>query len=401
MRNFDDWLTAYVKFADVTEAPTHMHLWAGLSIIAGALERKVWLDMQRYRWYPNLYTLLVGPPEEIKKSSTVGPAISLLKKIPNIKFGPKTVTWEGLIKFFQDSQKDVEIAGDVEVHSPLYIYAAELGVFFDPSNAAFGQQMIDMYDGEEIDKSTKTSGSEYVEKPLLNLISCTTPEWIMGNMLPSMVGDGLFSRIIFLYADRGVRDIAWVDEHLSGEDRYVKQKLLDDLETISKLTGAAYLTPEARNFGREWYSEMRAKVRSGESKVLQRRQTQVVKVCMALAASKNSVTETGRLKITESIFRQSVEILDATDGQREKVVEILMKAKSPHHVDNILAYLKPEEVIGLQEFYLRVMNAVPRFEDFRQMVVSAREAGLLVVTTKEVNGKRDVTVSRAEPGAEK
>ncbi len=397
MRNFENWLDAYVKFSDVTEAPTHMHLWAGLSIISGALERKVWLDMKKYKWYPNLYTIFVGPPEEIKKSSTVGPAIQLLKKVPDIRFGPKTVTWEGLIKFFETNQKEVELHnGKKEIHSPLYVYAAELGVFFDPSNVSFCQQMIDMYDGEEIDKSTKSNGSEYVENPILNLISCTTPEWIRNNMLPSMIGDGLFSRIIFLYADKGVRDIAWVDEMVSDEDQDTKIKLIQDLEFISEISGPSFLTNEARDIGRSWYKDIKEKCRSGESKVLQRRQTQVVKVSMCLAASCESITESGRLKITGEIFEKAISILNDTDHQRDKVINILMKAKSPFHIDNILDHMKPNESIKMQDLYKKMINSVPRWDDFKSMIVSAREAGILEINSKETKNGKEIWVKRYE-----
>lgn len=395
MRNFEDWISAYVKYADVTEAPPHMHLWAGLSTISGALERKVWVDMKKYKWYPNLYTIFVGPPEEIKKSSTVGPAIQILKKVPGIRFGPKTITWEGLIKFFETNQKEVKLHnGSVELHSPLYVYASELGVFFDPSNVAFCQQMIDMYDGEEIDKATKSSGNEYVENPILNLISCTTPEWIKNNMLPSMVGDGLFSRIIFLYADKGVRSIAWVDEMVDDEDHDTRMKLIGDLEFISEITGPAFLTNEARDIGRVWYDSIRERVREGGSKILQRRQTQVVKVSMCLAASCESLTDSGRLKITGDIFNRAVSILEDTDNQREKVINILLKAKSPFHIDNILDNMKPGEYIKLQDLYKKMMNTVPRWDDFKSMIVSAREAGILEINSRETKNGKEIWVKR-------
>ena len=55
MRNFPDWLSAYVKYAGVTEAPRRMHFWCGVSALAGVLRRRVWLDLKRYKIYPNFY----------------------------------------------------------------------------------------------------------------------------------------------------------------------------------------------------------------------------------------------------------------------------------------------------------------------------------------------------------
>ena len=91
-RNYADWLKAYLKYAEATEAPQHMHFWSGVSAVAGALRRKVWIDQAYFKWYPNFYIVLVAPPGIVSKSTTVGIAMDLLRKVPGIHFGPDVVT---------------------------------------------------------------------------------------------------------------------------------------------------------------------------------------------------------------------------------------------------------------------------------------------------------------------
>ena len=61
-RIHNDWLSAFLDYTQFGEAPKHMYFWAGVSAIAGALRRKVWIDQAYFRWYPNFYICLVAPP---------------------------------------------------------------------------------------------------------------------------------------------------------------------------------------------------------------------------------------------------------------------------------------------------------------------------------------------------
>ena len=70
MRNHADWLTAFMDYASYGEAPRHMYFWTGVSAIAGALRRKVWIDQAYFKWYPNFYIVLVAPPGIVSKSTT-------------------------------------------------------------------------------------------------------------------------------------------------------------------------------------------------------------------------------------------------------------------------------------------------------------------------------------------
>ena len=79
-RNFPDWITAYLKYASVTEAPRRMHFWAGVGAVAGCLRRRVWLDMKRFQWFPSFYIIYVGPPGVVTKSTTIDIATDLIKR---------------------------------------------------------------------------------------------------------------------------------------------------------------------------------------------------------------------------------------------------------------------------------------------------------------------------------
>ena len=107
-RLLKDWLPAFMAYTAGTEAPRMMHFWCGVSAIAGALRRKVWIDMKRFRWTPTFYIIFVAPPGIISKTTTMDMGMDLLKQVPGIKFGPNSVTWQALVTSFAAASESFE-----------------------------------------------------------------------------------------------------------------------------------------------------------------------------------------------------------------------------------------------------------------------------------------------------
>src|SRR5215469_3088410 len=105
MRNHPNWLEAYLEVVvPRSEAPSRFHWWVGASVIAGAMRRHVYIDMESFQWYPNLYVILVGPPGIVKKSTTINIGARLLRDVPGVMFGADVSTWEGFVKQLDESR---------------------------------------------------------------------------------------------------------------------------------------------------------------------------------------------------------------------------------------------------------------------------------------------------------
>ena len=65
-----------------------MYAWVGVSTIAGALRRKVWIDQAYFKWYPNFYIILVAPPGIVAKSTTASLGMRLCGVSPVSASGP-------------------------------------------------------------------------------------------------------------------------------------------------------------------------------------------------------------------------------------------------------------------------------------------------------------------------
>ena len=62
-----DWLTSYMELTSNLESPDSIHLWTGLSLISAASRRKVFLDMEYGKIYPNLYVIIVAESDSTQE----------------------------------------------------------------------------------------------------------------------------------------------------------------------------------------------------------------------------------------------------------------------------------------------------------------------------------------------
>jgi hypothetical protein len=177
-REFSSWLDAYVKYAAVTEAPKRMHFWSGVSAIAGALRRKVWIDMARFQWLCNMYIVFVAPPGVVSKSTTTDIAMDLLKQVPGIKFGPDVVTWPALVSAFAASSESFIYEDEWHTMSPLTLVASEMGSLINPQDREMVNLYITLWDGRKtFEKVTKMSGNDTVEAPWINEHDVRNVDW--------------------------------------------------------------------------------------------------------------------------------------------------------------------------------------------------------------------------------
>lgn len=293
-RHFDDWLSAFVEYAGFGEAPKRMYYWVGVSVVAGALRRRVWIDQKYFRWYPNFYIILVAPPGIVAKSTTADVGMSLLQRIPEIKFGPSVVTWQSLVKTFAECGEGV-ILDDGNYHpmACLTIVSSEFGNLLNPQDKDMVDMLVNLWDGKPFTKATKMSGVDSVVNPWLNIVACTTPEWIAGSFPEYMIGGGFTSRCVFVYADKKEKYVAYPGLEVPADLEQTADRLVADLGDIAaNVKGEMRLTPEAIDWGKEWYTkhyghDAKAFDQSRFGGYVARKQTHVHKLAMVVNASRN------------------------------------------------------------------------------------------------------------------
>ena len=375
-RNFPNWLSAFLEYASHTEAPKIMHTWAGVSAIAGALRRKVWIDQYYYRWTPNFFVILVAPPGVVSKSTTADVAMSLLRDVPGIKFGPDVVTWQSLVTSFAAACESFEYDGDWHPMSAMTLVSSELGNLVNMADKEMVNLFIDLWDGrKKLEKQTKMSGSDVIEAPWINLIGCTTPHWIADNMPASTVGGGFTSRCIFIYVEAKEKFIAYPADHIPKGIESLRERLVQDLEHISlALCGEYRLTPDAKAWGEEWYQSLWTGGKDEGTGYKARKQTHTHKLAMVLAAAQRD-----ELVITKEDLMLADVLLTDVEKDMQKVFSRIGRTEESLQAERLIQYVleQGEGGVAYEKAYRFVHAFFPNVHNFEGILGGAVRSGQL------------------------
>lgn len=380
MRHFPDWIKAFVDYASYGEAPKKMYAWVAVSTLAGALRRHIWIDQAYFKWHPNFYIFLVAPPGIVSKSTTAGVGMNLLRRVSAAKFGPDVVTWQALVTAFAESSESFLYNGDYHVMSPLTIESSELGNLLNPQDKEMVDLLVSLWDGRQapFQKRTKGSGNDTVEGPWINILACTTPAWIAGNFPEYLVGGGLTSRCVFVYADTKARYVAYPGLQVPRDLGEVAGKLVADLEHISTaIIGEYQLAPEAVRWGEAWYKrhyENRPTHLDDDrfGGYIARKQTHIHKLAMVLAVSERDE----RVITLEDLVAADIMVTDL-EADMPQVFAKIGKTTDSLQADRFINFVRRKSVVSYEEAYRYIHTYFPDVTDFEGIVAGAIRAGYM------------------------
>lgn len=395
MRKLEDWIPSYLRYTNGTEAPKRMHFWTAVATIAGVLRRRVWVDMKRFVWYPNFYIVFVAPPGVVSKTITMGMGVSLLREVPGICIGPDVVTWQSLPGLLTEASESFLLGEDWVPQSAMTLASNEFGNLIDPTDKFMVNFYIEMWDGgKTFDKVTKTSGIDSVEAPWINMIGCTTPDWISENFTSSTIGGGFASRCVFVYGGaKKERLIAWPDEAVEADHEPLREALIADLEYISlNLCGPIKITEEARTWGRKWYEELWTNKSLGvEARLLEgylvRKQTHMVKLAMVLSVSRG---DTLTISLEDLVLANTM--LGELEGNMEKIFSQVGKKEDARHADEFLRFVESKKRVPYAEAFRYIHSFFPDFREFEGMLAGFIRSGMVKMEFDGPDPQRDAVL---------
>lgn len=344
-RKLRDWLTGYMSFTENTESPVNYHKWVGISCIAGALQRKVWLTRGHETIYPNHYIILIGPSGRARKGTAVGIGRRFLEGI-NIPFINEDSTNEAAIIKMKNATSVVSVPGHGErIQCAVSCIAEELAVFTGYQNTEKLAYLTQWYNSEDRwTRDTKHQGTDEIVGMCFNLLGATAPDWIPHIFTKEAVGGGFTSRCVFVVETRKAKTIPNPDAIPINEQ--LREDLLSDLERISTMVGPFKWEKKAHLLYQEWYKEQDARLERGQEAVrdpafdgyLARRPTQIVKTSMVLSASRSD----NRIIECED-FLLAKKLLDSTEKNMAETFSGIGKNKYAEELEmvrNFLAFKK-------------------------------------------------------------
>ena len=254
------------------ESPELFIDWGFYSMIATALQRRVWLYPDTFTLYPNLFVILIGPPAAGKSRiiSQINEFIrnpKLIRKIPAKKknkveiqpFYPlsaDTITQEALIQyivrecgrdfFYQSEGKRVRAS-----HFSVGFMIEELGVLLRKNCENIVNMLNQLYDSRDFTYKTKHQGTDAIKNVCVNIVAGTTPSFIRSAFNAEIISQGFTSRVIMVYGDgpRFLRQFPGVTD----EQKAAKAKVVEHLANLQNVNGPVTLSDECEAFHKEVY----------------------------------------------------------------------------------------------------------------------------------------------------
>lgn len=396
-RRLANWLKSYMQYTASLEAPDEFHFWTGVSTIAGALRRQVWIDQIHFQWTPNFYIILVSPPGIVNKTTTIGVGSRFLKQIPDVNFGPNAITWQALVQALSESTTAFQMPdGTYHQMSCITCSSGELGSLLDPHDRNMVDVLTDLWDGrlDTWKKMTKTSGTDVIENPWINIIAATTPSWLGDNLGESAVGGGFTSRCIFIYADRKRHFIALPRYHMQEMHAHLREDLMHDLEAISMIKGEYTFTQEAIDWVTTWYRshwEKHASTVASDRMAgyIGRKQTHIMKLSMVIAAAQRD-----DLVLQKSDLEEASLIVDSLETYQSKVFDRIGQTEGGRFTSmlvDIVQQLGAIDRSALLRHVIRVMD-----EKTFGIALNTAIAAKLVVQLQRDNNLLIVDASRVK-----
>jgi hypothetical protein len=380
MRNFPDWLTAYVQYASYSEAPKRMHFWSGVSAVAGALRRRVWIDMKYFQWHANHYLVFVAPPGIVSKSTTVAIAMNILRKVPGINFGPDVVTWPALVTAFASCGESFLVGDEYHHQCALTLESSEFGNLVNPADREQIDLLVCLWDSRQgsFKKVTKSSGSDHIENPWINMIACTTPSWIAGNFPEYIIGGGFTSRCLFIYTEVKDKLVAYPSLEIPDGMKEQQTALIQDLEHISvALSGPYKLSADAIEWGKIWYVnhyDHPPPLLNDDrfAGYIARKQTHLHKLAMVLAASCRD-----ELVITADELILADKMISDLEKDMPKVFSKIGRTEESIQAERFINFVKDNKQLPYADAYKYIHTHFPGASSFEDVVQGAIRSGYL------------------------
>ncbi len=249
-------LQNYMLWCSGTEVPRNYQYWSGISAVSAALASRVWTRMGRFPIYPNLYIIFLGPPGN-GKTVAKDQALKIVRELPEIKLSAEAQTKEGLVRYMRDEcQQTYTWNGAAVPCTPISLYLTELSQFLGANSSHMLDFLTTIWDrtGDVYDSRTKNKGDDILPSPYVNLLACTTPDWISTYLKSDIITGGFTRRAIFVNepANDDMQRVPrpeWTAEQLAA-----KASAIEYARRLATTVGEMTWTPDATQWWDNWYT---------------------------------------------------------------------------------------------------------------------------------------------------
>lgn len=297
-----DMIIDFMSMTQEVLSPDIFRLWAGISLVAGALERRVWLTNNQGPVYANFYIMLVAPPGVGKQ--VIDRVKDLWRdarepgtSIPAFNVAPDSMTKASLIDSIAKAKKMiVPPVGQPEHHHALLVPAEEFSVLLPAYDMEYVGTLNALWNNKPNHHEVRRTGSKQdtnIDFPYLNILGGAQPRWLASIFPEDVWHTGLGRRMLMVYSSTSPWKDVWagVSPEADAQTLALRRLLLKRLGLLSKSFGQLSIERQAAEFLTDWDREGRKPVPT-HAKLIDyntNRNFQLIKLAMVSAASRGEL----------------------------------------------------------------------------------------------------------------
>lgn len=399
MRNYPDFIEAFLQSNSTMGVPERYKVWSAISIVAGALERKVWVVHEHFTLYPNLYVVLIGSPG-IGKSTAAEKAADILANVVGISFMGNRINEASFLNRLEKTSewKQFHLEGKTYPHSACFLFASEAATSFSEMYPGSGitHTLTDLFNcGPQgwstirgFEKETVKKGIQMICNPCINILACTTSTWFTSKMVTKEDALGGFGSRLIVVNHKGteIRDNTWRDPSMKSHG--TNKNLVQELSHINSIKGPFVPTDGWREAYKEIsdrYQQHRNELLTSEimTSVAQRKQTQAVKVSMILAASRSD-----SLTLEADDFIKAWELLTGLEDNIEDAYSGIIEDPENKVAKEILDFLHKKKLTEFTRAHIvDVFRAKHGTKKISKALEEMASGGLIKHSVYDIHGR--------------
>jgi hypothetical protein len=371
-----NFLKDFVRLSEGTEIPPQFAIWCGIAGVSAALGRRTWVDMGIFTVYPNVFVILIAGSGKCRKSTSINQIERMLRTVdppPNIV--AQSLTPQALIQSLKLTQVD-DATATVRETCEGFVVADELATFLNRHSydAGLGSLMIPLYDcKDKYDYRTISRGTEQINNACLGMLAGTTIESIRKCLPEQAIGEGLTSRMLFIYVDTPMPPVP--RPILSKEKRDIMEKNIRQLERISEMRGPFSTTTKADELFDDEYIRFHHESEFYEKQITSgyasRRSVQVYKLSMILSASEGT-----SYLIEEHHVKGAISLLEQIEPQMNRVLSLIVSTPTGEGQETILTIIDKAGSSGAsRQTIMREMSSKMNYKEINDLIDTLKNSG--------------------------
>ena len=353
-----NWLEEYLLCTSGHETPELYSKWVGIGLIASALKQNVWLDMNTFELYPNVFIVIVDSPSSGKSHVINNFGLKLLLKADELDY-------DGVPINIYDQK--INSAALIKSMSELYkkkkencavVIAEELGFFTDMGgeNTNLTKVLIRTYDNSNLGNETIARALESVPKAQLNIIGGTTADSLKRSISKEFLGSGALSRIIFVHSEEIGEPMPFPEPPEGNKQRF--HRLAKKLNEFKNLKGEFTFGKNAAKWYADWYIRYFKGVQDKEDKKMTKRVAgKLLKLAMIF-----SVARSDSLSIEIPDLVSAVKMLNEVQNNYHFIDRNLMKNEFGDRTQRLYDEIRKSKKIKHSDLMRKTYHWMPKKE---------------------------------------